>query len=449
MTRTPIGPTGLPCPAKSVAATAPTSAGSDALDHVADDALAMKGLGVNAYRFSIEWGRVYPTRAAFDADTPDSQALAAYDSLLQALGAAGIRPMVTLVHFALPDWLSDGVPQTQAQPQGWERPETQGLFAQWCSRAAARWGGMVDWWLTINEPLPYALGGYVQGSFPPGVFLDMGRALGVVKAQARAHAACFDAIHAADTVDADGDGKPAWVSLAKHQRTFHPYDATDPSDQAAAQRVDYVWNRWFLNAIVEGNWDDDLDGAYTSAGDVLGDSSLAHRADFVGVNYYSDTLVSASTGIVLPIINAAVFADHLPTDRPKSDVSWDIYPEGFGAVLDETAAYGLPMVVTENWIADAADANRSRFVLEHLYQLGWAMQRGDVTLGYFHWSLIDNFEWASGYCPRYGLLAYDPGSGVRTVKASAATYQSIRSASLVTRASVDAAAPYSAPEECN
>jgi beta-glucosidase/6-phospho-beta-glucosidase/beta-galactosidase len=434
---------------KIVNGDSPDVGGPNALGHIADDVAAMKGLGMNAYRFSIEWGRVYPTRAAFDADMPDPQALAAYGSLLQALGAAGIRPMVTLVHFALPDWLSDGVPATQAQPQGWERPETQALFTQWCSRAAARWGSAVDWWLTMNEPLPLALGGYVQGSFPPGVLLDVQRALGVTKAEARAHAACFDAIHAADTIDADGDGKAALVSSANHQRTFHPYDATDPMDQAAAQRVEYVWNQWFLNAIVKGNWDDDFDGAYSSPGDILGDPSLVRRADFVGINYYSDTLVSASTGIVLPIIKAAVFADHLPTGRPRSDVAWDIYPEGFGAVLDEAATYGLPMVVTENGLADAADDNRARFLLEHLYQLGWAMQRGDAVVGYFHWALIDNFEWARGFCPRFGLVSYDPASGTRTVKASAATYQSIVAARRVTRASVDGAPQYVMPQECN
>jgi beta-glucosidase/6-phospho-beta-glucosidase/beta-galactosidase len=436
-------------PGKIVNGDSPDVGGPDALDHIADDVAAMKGLGMNAYRFSIEWGRIYPTRASFDADTPDPQALAAYGALLQALSAAGIRPIVTLVHFALPDWLSDGVPTTQAQPQGWERPETAGLFKQWCSRAAARWGGAVDWWLTMNEPLPVALGGFVQGAFPPGVLLDVQRALGVVKAQARAHAGCFDAIHAADTLDADGDGKAALVSLAKHQRTFHPYDPSDAMDQAAAQRVDYLWNRWFLNAVVKGNWDDDFDGSYTGPSDVQADPSLVSRADFIGINYYSDTLVSASTGIVLPIISASVIADHLPTGRPRSDLAWDIYPEGLGAVLDETAAYGLPMLITENGIADAADANRPRFLLEHLYQLGWAMQRGDAVLGYMHWALVDNFEWTHGFCPRFGLVSYDPASGARTVKGSAATYHSIVSAGRVTRASVDGAPQYALPQECN
>ena len=322
-------------------------------------------------------------------------------------------------------------------------------FTRWCTFAAARWGSLVDWWATINEPLPFVLGGFVDGAYPPGDLLDVSRAIAVVKDEARAHAACFDAIHAADTIDADGDGKAAWVSVAKHQRTFHPYDPTDPDDAPAAARVDYIWNQWFLNAIVRGDWDDDLDGSYTSPGDVQGEPTLVGRADYVGVNYYSDTLVSAHHGLVLPVIDAAIYQADLPTGRPKTDFGWDIYPEGFGAVLDETAAYGLPMVVTENGLADAPDANRARFLLEHLYQLGWAMQRGDRVLGYFHWTLVDNFEWDSGYCPRFGLFSYDASTGARSAKGSLATYTSIIQSGRVTTAAVDAAAPYAPPPmEC-
>src|ERR1700722_9818403 len=189
----------------------PDVGGPDALDHIDDDVAALLSSGQNTYRFSIEWGRIYPTQAAFDADMPDPRGIAAYDTLLEKLAAAHITPVVTLVHFTLPDWLSDGTPATTADPQGWERPQTIDAFADWCTRAASRWGSRVDWWITINEPLPYALGGFVQGSFPPGDYLNVSRALAVVKTEARAHARCFDAIHAADTADADGDGKAAQV----------------------------------------------------------------------------------------------------------------------------------------------------------------------------------------------------------------------------------------------
>jgi beta-glucosidase/6-phospho-beta-glucosidase/beta-galactosidase len=427
----------------------PDVGGPDALNHIDDDVAALTASGQNTYRFSIEWGRVYPTQADFDADTPDPQAIAAYGALLQKLAAAYIRPVVTLVHYSLPDWTSDGTLATTSAPQGWERPTTIDQFTTWCTRAASRWGSLVDWWITINEPLNYILGGYIQGSFPPGAVLDSDRALAVMKTEVRAHARCYDAVHAADTVDADGDGKAAQVSLAFHQRTFHPEDPTDPDDAAAVQRTDYIWNQWMLNAVVKGNWDENLDQSYTEPGDVMGDPTLVGRADYIGINYYSDTLISAHRGLLVPIIDAAVVERDLGDGRPITDFGWDIYPEGFGAVLDEAAPYGLPMLVTENGLADAADANRARFLLEHLYQLGWAMQRGDQVIGYMHWALVDNFEWANGYCPHFGLFSYDKATGARTAKGSVATYSAVIASGRVTTDDVAKAAPYVAPaSEC-
>ena len=429
----------------------PDTGGPDALAHVDDDVKALTDSGQNAYRFSLEWARFYPTRAAFDADTPDAAAVAAYDALFAKLAAAHITPMVTLAHFSLPDWLSD-VTHPEA-PQGWERPETTDLFTEFTKRMATRYGKSVDYWITVNEPLNLALGGYVQGSFPPGLALQMDRAFVVVKAQAIAHTRAFDAIHAADTIDADGDGQAARVSFAAHQRTYHPLDASEPDDVAAAKRVQFIANRWFLDVVVKGNWDDDLDEKLDGPKDKTADPALKGRCDYVGVNYYSDTLISAHRGVVIPIINAAIYQDNLKAyspsdDRATTDFAWDIYPEGLGAVLDEAATYGRPIIITENGIADASDANRPRFLLEHLYQLGWAKQRGVDVRGYFHWALVDNFEWANGFCPRFGLYTYDKATGARTARASVATYHRVISEGKVTRAQVDAAPPYVPPSVC-
>ena len=400
----------------------PDKGGPDALSHVDDDVKLLVDSKQNAYRFSIDWSRIYPTRESFDSNTPNADALASYDALIGKLVSAKITPMVTLHHFSTPTWLSD--PSKQGEPQGWERKETATLFAEFAKRVAARWGKQVDYWLTINEPLNAALGGYVQGSFPPGVLLDVPRALALVKAQVYAHALAFDAIHEADTVDADGDGKAAMVSVALHQRTFHPYDANESADVEAANRVRQQWNLWFANAIVRGDFDDDFDLKYDSPGDKKSDPKLVKRADFIGVNYYSDTLVSATRGIVLPIVNAAIYQANLETDRPKTDFGWDIYPGGLGTVLDELAPYGLPIVITENGLADASDSNRGRFLAEHLAEVGKAMQRGVDVRGYIHWALVDNFEWAAGFCPKFGFASYD-SAGLRTKRPSLDLYRSI------------------------
>jgi beta-glucosidase len=164
----------------------PDPNGPDALNHVDEDIAAMQTMHENAYRFSIEWGRIYPTQDAFDTDTPDQTALDGYTAVLTKLKAANITPMVTLQHFAFPDWLSDVTQPTS--PQGWERTGVTTEFATFCGRMAKYYGPSVDWWITINEPLNLVVGGYVQGSFPPGVILDVTRGLDVAKIEARAHA---------------------------------------------------------------------------------------------------------------------------------------------------------------------------------------------------------------------------------------------------------------------
>ena len=210
----------------------------------------------------------------------------------------------------------------------------------------------------------------------------------------------------------------------------------------ATEHVRYVWNLWFLNALVKGDYDDDLNGDLTGPQDRVGDPALKGRLDYIGINYYSDTLISAHHGVLIPIINAAVAQDHLTTGRAKTDVAWDIYPEGFKTVLGEVKPYGLPVVVTENGIADRTDQNRARFLAEHIYQMGWAMKDGLDVRGYFHWSLLDNFEWQSGFCPKFGLASVDPLTGVRTARSSVQTYKSIITANKVTQAQIAALSPY-------
>jgi beta-glucosidase len=417
--------------------------GPDALAHIDEDVALLKSTNQNAYRFSMEWSRIYPTRAAFDADTPDQGAIDAYAKLLAALKAAGIKPMVTLMHFTLPDYLSDVT--RPKEPQGWERPETVDLFEKWCGRIAKRFGADVDWWATLNEPVLVAIGGYVQGSTPPGLTLEVERALTAVRAEARAHARCYDAIKANDTIDADGDGKPSMVGPVLHQRTFEPFDKDDAQDQSATDRARYFNNFWFLNTTTSGDWDDDFDNDLTGPNDKKGDPALKGRADYIGINYYSTTLVSASRGIVLPKLNAAVYFDRLQTDRPKSEFGWDIYPSGIATVLEEVQPYRLPVVITENGIADSTDQNRARFLAEHLYEVGLAIGRNIDVRGYFYWSLYDNFEWSSGFCPRFGLFAIDRQTKARSPRRSVELYKTIASTRKVTTAQIEAAGTYVTP----
>ncbi|MBS2016867.1 MAG: glycoside hydrolase family 1 protein [Deltaproteobacteria bacterium] len=424
----------------------PDVGGADALARIDEDVALLRATNQNTYRFSIEWARLYPTRAAFDADQPDPKAIAAYDKLFAALRAAKIAPFVTLQHFSLPDYLSD--PRKPNEPQGWERAETIDLFATWCKRAAARWGGEVDWWATINEPLVAPIAGYIQGNFPPGVVLAVERALQVGRNETIAHAKCFDAIKAADTKDADGDGKASMVGIVQHQRAVEPEDPSYADDVAAAERVRYVNNLWVLNAVVRGDWDDDFDGKLDGPKDRKADPALANRSDYIGINYYS-ALVATVNGLKIPVIDAFIKQDRLANDRPKTDFHWDIYPKGFRIVLEEVRGYERPIVITENGIADSKDVNRARFLLEHLYELGKAKASGLDIRGYVYWSLLDNFEWASGFCPRFGLHSVDRTTGARVARPSAQTYARIAATGKVTKSEVDASPAYAPATPCD
>lgn len=418
-------------------------AGPDFWAHVDDDIAAMKSAGLGAYRLSIELARLYPTKEAFDADTPDADALAKYDGLLAKLKTAGIVPMVTLHHFAHPTWQVDvDSPKT---PQGWERPESVDVFATWAERAAKRWGDKVDWWVTINEPNVESTVGYLLGGWPPGI-ASPDRMMQAQKNQVYAHAKAYDRIHAVDTVDADGDGKAAMVSMALHQRVYRPKDPTNPDDVLAANHSAYFWNYWYLHACIRGDLDMDVDEKLDGADDKKADPDLAKRFDFIGLNYYGHSLV-ADQAAIIKYMGRQPAQMGLPTGKPKTAMGWDIVPEGFGEVLEQTKEFALPVFITENGVAaEPMETTRPRFVAEHLFEVGWAIQRGLDVRGYAYWALTDNFEWQSGYCPKFGLytIDYTKPEKPRTPAAGRDTLKGVADKRSLSQAEIDALAPYPA-----
>jgi beta-glucosidase len=424
--------------------------GPDFFGHQAGDIQLMSDAHLGAYRFSIELSRLYPTKADFDADTPDPDGIAKYEALLSALQTAGIVPMVTLHHFAFPDWLSDVT--MGGSPQGWELDETVQVHTEFAKRVATRWGKYIDWWITINEPGVETSVGYLASIWPPGA-ADAERMAAAMRQQITAHAQMFDAIHAADTVDADGDGKDAMVSMAFHNRVYLPKDAMSDNDIAATAHSYYFWNYWYLNAVVNGDFDWDFDENVDGPMDKKADPSLIGRLDYVGLNYYGNSLVS-SKALKFPYMGYEPSESDLPTPAPKTAMGWDIYPQGFGLVIDQVAAYKLPIFVTENGVAQqATETTRDRFLAEHLFELGWAMQRGADIRGYAYWALTDNFEWASGFCPKFGLYSvdYSMTSKPRSPAEGRDILKSIIDARSIDQTSIDAlpAYPQKPVKECS
>lgn len=420
--------------------------GPDAFAHIDEDVAALKAAGATTYRFSIEWARLYPTRDSFDKNTPDAEGLATYHKLLKALRDAKIRPMVTIHHFATPDWLDDIT--KPKEPQTFERDEMAPLFGEWAKRMGKEFGAEVDDWVTINEPLVLMAGAYLAGQHPPGPPLDIDRMFSAAKKLARAHVAGYKGLHEGDTVDA-GAGHAAWVSIAKHNRVFVPYDQCEERDVLAAQRTDYIWNEWLYNALVFGDWDDDADGKYDGPNDKKADPFFKGTVDYIGFNYYGASTVNGA--LKLKYIGGLPAFEALPTSLPKTDMNWDIYPQGFRPLLKQLKKYNLPIYITENGVGDSKDVNKSRYLAEHLWEIGRSIADDGVDVrGYYYWSLTDNFEWGFGFCPRFGLfrIDYAQASRPRTPTKAVSLFKQIADSKKLSTATIDALPPYSAPTLC-
>jgi beta-glucosidase/6-phospho-beta-glucosidase/beta-galactosidase len=407
--------------------------GPDFWNHYEVDLANAASISNNSIRLGIDWSRVFPTAESFP-DSPDLDAVAHYHDIFAAAREQGLSVMVTLHHFTTPVWLHD-LSDLDARP-GWAGEGIVGQFAIFAGWAASEYGGDVDLWITINEPIPYMLAGWIAGEGPPGKVGQIETALQVVYNMIEAHARAYDAIHAADLSDADGDGVAAMVSIAHHMRVYLPMDAKDPAHLEAVEMTRYVANQLVLDGLVFGNIDRNFDFDFDDPDDTSDDDSLKGRLDFIGINYYGvSLLVRTPNDNNFPMIGIPFQSnlDRYDFEAPITDFWWAIYPSGLRQVLDEVEAYDLPIMITENGLADATDAQRPRFLLDHLYEVNKAIDEGVDIRGYYHWSLIDNFEWSSGFCPRFGLfrVARDQDGKPRTRGEGADVYREIIDANTV------------------
>jgi len=362
-----------------------------------EDLDLLKSLGLDAYRFSLEWSRIEPEPGRYD-----DAALEHYRRVLLACRARGITPMVTLHHFTNPRWFS--------ALGGWEENGNLAHFVRYARLAGERYGDLVDLWITINEPEVLALHAYADGTWPPGV-QDRSRTLVVIANLLEAHALGSAALRESDRVDADGDGAAARIGVAKHWALLEPLRPWLPLEHLSVWIQHHVFNVAVVRALCGGPIDLSIPGARPVRRRV---DALQGSSDFLGVNYYTRWMVQ-------------MFRDEARVARPGavvSDLGWEFYPEGLERALVSCAAFGLPLYVTENGIADAGDRLRPAFIRESLAALDRARGRGADVRGYLHWSLLDNFEWDDGYSGRFGLcaVAFDKADRPRTPRPSAQVY---------------------------
>lgn len=364
-----------------------------------EDVALLAALGLGAYRMSIEWARIEPRPGEYDR-----AALDRYRAILGALRDAGIEPMVTLHHFSIPIWLRDrgGLLCEDLAP----------TMARFTTEAVRALGDLTSSWITINEPNVLAAHSYLLGVWPPAKT----SAVDAARAHHRlleAHVAMYRAAH-----EAQPDAR---VGVAHHLRVVEPARDGSRGDRVAAAALRRVFNEPFAEAVTTGAMYGLFDPLVRSkSGFRVADAKGTQ--DFFGLNYYGRDVVRLSRAHAKEMF----VARGVPEGAEVSDLAWEIYPEGLGRLLrDWSARSGVPMYVTENGIADASDAKRARFIERHLAEVLSAIADGVDVRGYFHWSLLDNFEWAEGYAPRFGLVEVDYATQARRVRPSARRYAEI------------------------
>ncbi len=395
-----------------------------------EDVQLAADLGVKVFRMSVEWARIEPQEGAFD-----EAAIAHYRDVLTAVRKAGMEPLVTLHHFTNPRWV--------AAAGGWADPRIVESFKAYAAFVGQRLGDLVDQWNPQNESVVYITGLSLVNTFPGGQIFDLDLLHRMFRHTVFANAAAVDALRASDTKDADGDGKPVVAWLVHATSPTYPADPENPDDVTAAANWDYLYNLAFVNALVKGELDLDFDRKIDPTIDISGlhegiFDELKGRVDLLGINYYARNFVMASPGLIpnvdaLPCVNG-MCGDLGPV---AGDNGNEVYPPGLYRALKEFAPFGLPLTVSENGVADAADTLRPAFLVQHLAQVHRAIAEGIDVRGYLHWSLLDNYEWASGYTMKFGLVAVDFATQARTPRPSFALYRDIAAANAVPKTALD------------
>jgi beta-glucosidase len=401
-------------------------AGGDTGDVAADhyrrfraDVAIMAELGLSAYRFSVSWPRVRPGGRG----PVNPAGLAHYDRLVDELLGHGIRPMLTLYHWDLPQELED--------LGGWGNRDTASRFAEFAAAVGCRLGDRVPLWTTLNEPWCAAFLGYAAGVHAPGrtdPALSLRAAHHLLLAHGLGTAALRSVLPAG-----------AQVSITLNLSTVLP---GSPYSGEAVRRIDGLAHRIFLDPLLRGGYPYDVlrdasdltDWGFVRAGD---EAVIAAPLDLLGVNYYTPTVVrwgQAEPGpSPWPGCPDIVFRNR---PGPETAMGWSIDAGGLLATVRRVhEEYGrIPMMITENGAAfedrpgpdgGVPDAERIAYLRDHLTAVHEAIESGVDLRGYFVWSLLDNFEWAYGYSKRFGIVHVDYATQRRVWKDSAHWYRNV------------------------
>jgi beta-galactosidase len=399
-----------------------------------EDAARTAADHMDGLRMGIEWSRIFPADASAAtsvddlAPLADPAAVARYHEMLASLLDHGVHPLVTVNHYTLPLWVHDGkschLDPDACTATGWVDGDTSRKAALYAGYLGREFGAQVDEWATLNEPMAIPLSGYLvpgsDRSNPPGLFRDGARAKATIDHQIEGSAAMYDALHAEDTADADGDGTAASVGIVMNLVDIAPRDPSRDLDLRAADHIRHVYHDVWLGGLTRGDWDDDLDGTFDRVR-----PELSGRLDWIGVNYYAQVAVG---GLPSPLIDEIPAFDFVPV------LSWVPAGDGMERVLAEAASYGVPVQVTENGLSSDRPEVRIASLEENLAAVKAAIDAGQDVRGYYYWSYVDNYEWNHGMDMRFGLYGLDPVTKDRVETPLMTRYREIAAARSLTAA---------------
>lgn len=465
-----------------------------------------KLLGMNAYRFSLEWSWLQPKKSDNDPLTErdfNSEALSYYDAALRAITGMRLKPIVTLNHMTLPKWALTPPEATNvlgfAEPddafrsslRGWENIETAKAFVKFVEFIVKRYKDLVDYWMTVNEPVGTVVGaGYMAGVFPPGFSGAASQAKNAYFNLIKAHVWAYDKIKEFDDVDVDGDGKASMVGFAHAMMYFKMTREgllTDVKNGAVAgvvaggvigaglgmavggpigalagvqlgalggaivgvavgtwvhagnihaaarNQMKYFYNDHFLDSVVSGNVDVEIQRRpnsrkYQNSEEFfdIAAENWKPKLDFIGLNYYRSVYSFYDQKVALTVgFSGGLFHNDLREKDERhnllNDLGWEIYPAGMYHLMKEIHdTYKIddrpiPIMITENGTPEYVDRNRAPHIVAHLQHVLRAIKDGINVLGYLHWSIVDNFEWAANYraSARFGLFTVDRSTELR------------------------------------
>lgn len=356
-------------------------------------------LGLNCHRFSVEWSRIEPEPGVFN-----DEAFEHYEAVLRGLHERELATFVTLHHFTLPQWFEDA--------GGWLNPEAPDRFSSFARKVADRLGHEIDYYITMNEPMVVANASYLVGAHPPGHADEEEFAKAAVNLL-YSHAKAVRAIREA----AGSEGKTN-VGITKAITVYEAVDPNNSSDIEEKERRDRLLNRWFLDSLAAGRALEPLGANEPVPG-------LPGSCDFVGVNYYLRARVSPDQQ------RMRQYYESMRGRTEQSDLGWEVFPEGMRQALQLAWELRKPLFVTANGIADHADRKRAKYIISHLSEIHAAIRSGIDVRGYMHWTLLDDFEWALGYMPKFGLASVTPETYKRVLKKSAMVFKEIAVANTI------------------